>query len=380
MPITKSRDTNDNVILRDYRHASSVFLSNKEALTPKLKFQFHVYFSINDQAYSIPWSVQPNYGLGLAVKTVKLPQFSVQSFELNQYNRKRIVQTKIKYENIDLTLHDDIGNSVRNMWYNYYSYYYDDANNSQKSSNNKTPIDYDFTQRTQYQKSNPESLKQSWGYIAEGSTNGVKKPFFRNIIVYGLDRYHNFVAYTLINPVIVSFNHDTYNYSEGGGTMENRMSLSYEFVKYDSGVYDGSDPSKMIQEFAKYGYYDPLKSPRIQGGVNASPYNGRDNVVQNSNRETAEGSNNGGNHSRNSPSNPYAEQLGIDASVINNTAYKNNPTGDPYNTVLPPSVSSLPNSIRNAPFSTPVANETPLPLVPQQVNVDIADIPYYPPV
>lgn len=386
--VTKYYDTNNGVIVRDYRHASSVFLSNKEALTPRLKFQFHVYFQINDQAYSIPWSKQPNYGLSLAVKTVKLPQFTIQTHDMNQYNRKRIVQTRIKYENTEFTFHDDVGNSVRNMWYNYYSYYYDDPNNSdqppgQTSADSKAPINYNFNERTQYQKFNPQQ-RQSWGYVAEGGTNGIKVPFFRNIIIYGLDRFHNFVAYTLINPMITSFRHDTYNYNEGGGIMENSMSIAYEFVKYDEGVYDGSEPSKIIQEFAKYAYYDTLKSPRIQGGLNAPSsrsFSFNSDNVMNNNREFIEGSGDrGNNQNRRIPNNPYSAtpaptDPNVDYGAYNNV---NAPSGDPLNP--PDSLFRNDNtSIRNQPFYIPVADQTPL-ILETPLEIPPIVLPPVPPV
>jgi hypothetical protein len=55
---------------------------------------------------------------------------------MNQYNRKRIVQTKIKYDPIDISFHDDngsgvgtanLGGTVRALWKAYYNYYYFDG-------------------------------------------------------------------------------------------------------------------------------------------------------------------------------------------------------------------------------------------------------------
>ena len=47
---------------------------------------------------------------------------------MNQYNRKRIVQTKIKYDPVEINFHDDNRNLITSLWYDYYTYYYNDAN------------------------------------------------------------------------------------------------------------------------------------------------------------------------------------------------------------------------------------------------------------
>ena len=49
---------------------------------------------------------------------------------LNQYNRKRLAQTKIEYNPVQIEFHDDGGDLVRNMWYNYFKYYYKDPSNN----------------------------------------------------------------------------------------------------------------------------------------------------------------------------------------------------------------------------------------------------------
>jgi uncharacterized repeat protein (TIGR01451 family) len=38
---------------------------------------------------------------------------------------------------------------------------------------------------------------------------------------------HKYAQYVLINPLITNWNHDTYNYSEGGGIMQNTITINY---------------------------------------------------------------------------------------------------------------------------------------------------------
>jgi hypothetical protein len=64
--------------------------------------------------------------VGLMVKSVQLPTYSIDVDTMNQYNRKRLVQSKINYNPVQIIFNDDQGDLIRNMWYNYYSYYYKD--------------------------------------------------------------------------------------------------------------------------------------------------------------------------------------------------------------------------------------------------------------
>lgn len=267
--------------LRDYTHASKTFTTNSYQYAPKLKFLFHVYFDINTDALSEQITTTDNFGLD--VKNIKLPSFTFATHELNQYNRKRIVQTKIKYDSIDIHFHDDNGNMINSLWYSYYTYYYKDANNvSVKLGKNAPPPNYytgesnsnkaiNYNQKTTYAPS--ISGDDTWGYIGESSApnpeaSPVKAPFFKRITVFGFNQ-HNFIAYTLINPIITRFAHDTYDYAQSGGTMENVMTLDYETVTYHQGSMDGNKPSDIVTNFGSQTTYDTRKSPISIPGSNS---------------------------------------------------------------------------------------------------------------
>ena len=272
-----------NDYLRDYTHAAKTFRPNAYQYAPKLKFLFHVYFEINPAVYSIGLSTGTNFGL--AVKTIKLPSYSFDTHTMNQYNRKRIVQTKIKYDPIDITFHDDNGNSIRNMWYNYYTYYYKDATKPisttagrvgpQLPTNQPLNLAADYNSRNLY---NPSIYgDEDWGYIGDtsapsqtlsNSSQGTSKiPFFKNVQIYGFNQ-HNFVLYTLINPILTRFSHDTYDYSSGNGTMTNTMTIDYETVQYAEGALDGRTPSNTVPGFGLDANYDRTLSPISRLGSN----------------------------------------------------------------------------------------------------------------
>ena len=254
--------------LRDYTHASKTFRPNAYQNAPNLKFLFHVYFQLNPTGL-------PETNYGLLVKTVKLPSFNFDVTTLNQYNRKRLIQSKIKYDPVNITFHDDKGNSIRRMWKGYYNYYYADGTRPQVVFNGARgtgtaagTADASYNSRTQYQPS--ITGNESWGY--QGGTSdptGQKIPFFKNITVFGFNQ-HNFVAYTLINPIITSFSHDTYDYAQGNGTMEHQLTLDYETVVYNEGAIDGRSPGNIATGFGDPANYDRTLSPISRPGSQAN--------------------------------------------------------------------------------------------------------------
>ena len=269
--------------LRDYTHASKTFRSNGYQYAPKLKFLFHVYFDINTSAYAQNVSVA---NFGLLVKSVSLPSFTFATHELNQYNRKRIVQTKIKYEPISIKFHDDNGTAdgttaggiIHQLWKAYYTYYYKDgtkpnvilsgARGAARTAENGQPAGAaNYNQRTTYTPS--ITGNDDWGYIGETTSSAVKQPFFNNITIFGFNQ-HNYTAYTLINPLLTKMGQDTYSYSEGNGTMEMSMDVNYETVVYNEGAMDGNSPGNIVTGFGDNATYDRTLSPIAQLGSNSN--------------------------------------------------------------------------------------------------------------
>lgn len=278
-----------NDYLRDFTHASKTFRSDAYSFSPKFKFLFHVYFNLNQNLISTIGDNLIKEGkllnFGLAVKNIQLPKYTFDLHDMNQYNRKRIVQSKIKYDPVTINFHDDNAGVIKKLWYTYYTYYYKDA--TQKDSNLRTPKSRNNTPPTNPNGSQSGDISRrniydnsisgtaDWGYIGEASSTPqtalaasvgqTKAPFFRSIDVYGFNQ-HSFTLYRLINPVIESFGHDTYDYSQANGTMENTMSLRYETVKYYEGGLDGKKPDEIVFGFGDVANYDRTLSPIARPG------------------------------------------------------------------------------------------------------------------
>lgn len=264
--------------LRDYQHASKTFRTNSYANSPKFKFLFHVEFKINSEVLQKVFPNLKDQNFGLLVKSVQLPKYTFSVAELNQYNRKRLVQTKIKYEPVSIAFHDDNANLIRTLWYSYYTYYYKDATqfdailHEERAGGRGQRASMDYNKRTLYDPNLSEQNQLDWGFTAE-IPQGLKideygdaKPiFFRSIDIYGFNQ-HNFAMYSLINPLISGFEHDQYDYSQGNGTMQNQMTIQYETVKYYEGSIDGRTPDKIIKTFGRNENYDRTLSPIARPG------------------------------------------------------------------------------------------------------------------
>ena len=274
--------------LKDYEHAAKTFETNGYQLSPRLKFLYHVFFNINTG--QIP-QLQAAYGsgtvetIGMMVKSIDLPKYKIDTTVMNQYNRKRVIQSKIRYEPSRIQLHDDQSDLIRNMWYNYYTYYYKDPSQKYQSVPNTSgtlgmlqSMSNGFNYNTNDIYS--QTLQSAdWGFIGESYSDGTntgtnstgKPPFFRDITIYGLSQ-KKYASYVLINPIISQWNSDTYDYSENGGTMKNDVTIEYETVKYYSGAIGGQKPSSKVAGFADPAHYDIVPSGITRPGGSQSVF------------------------------------------------------------------------------------------------------------
>lgn len=227
-----------DVTIKDYAHAARIFVDDNFRLLPKQKFLFHVVFGINQSAVKDLTTVQKNRNeISLLVKSASLPNYTIKTETLNQYNRKKIIQTTHEYQPITIKFRDDSANIVNKLWWNYYSYYFAD------------PITADAPgayARNAMKKKNNNSY---------GLDNKSTKPFFNHITIYQLTR-HEYNFYKLVNPVISGWNHEGMDYSNIGHN-ENTMTVGYEAVSYGSGII-GDDTSPT--DFGS-AHYDTTPSP-----------------------------------------------------------------------------------------------------------------------
>jgi len=217
--------------IRDFRHASRIFVDNNYELLPKPAFIFYVYFNINPAANIVfAPNVLRKIEAGVLAKSVDLPKFRMDFKTYNAYNRKDNIQTKINYEPIQMVLHDDSANVIRDLWQSYMKHYYRDTDyalNTSYGSNNYSQNKY--TTR-------PTDV---WGYTPL-TTNSVD--FFTSIHIYSMSK-KRYSLYELVHPKIESFEHGRHDASATTALLEHTMRLNYETVNYSEGdIFEGSLP------------------------------------------------------------------------------------------------------------------------------------------
>jgi hypothetical protein len=269
----------------DFQHAARLYTDNMYALTPKAGWMYYTYFVINPKAQTaisqgagksssllgtigqvlgganvkgvLANGKNQNLEAGMLVKGVDLPKFTIQTEQLNQYNRRTNIQTKINYSPVTVNFHDDMSNTTNELWQSYFRYYYADSAYASASSpttdsaNGATNPAYG---NTKYSPTTPVPPN------AYGLNNNQGEPFFRAIIVYQLNR-SVFNSYILINPLVTAWDHAHLDQTQNT-LSENKMTVQYETVFYGKGKVKRDNPPG----FATF-HYDTTPSPlSIQGG------------------------------------------------------------------------------------------------------------------
>jgi hypothetical protein len=241
--------------IKDRQHAARLFVDNNFRLAPKSDWIFHVFFDLDQSLTRIKDSMKL-VEHGMLVKSVDLPKFSIQSKTLNEYNRPNVVQTKISYNDINITFHDDQANVVRGLWYDYLTYYYRDLDIGYSSTSGAvnpahySPSLYNDSQR---------GLLNRFGYSPRSYDAQNEQQYIKAIRIYSLHQ-KRFSEYTLVNPTIAGFQHGTHNTGSGTG-MECSMSIVYETVLYASGFVT----KNTVRGFADL-HYDKSPSPLTPAG------------------------------------------------------------------------------------------------------------------
>ena len=239
--------------MKDYQHASRLYIDDNYKLMPKQKFLFHVVFDLDETVAETAFAPNERYGLNMLVKSCDLPRYNMSMEEKTQYNKKMYAATRIAYEPVNITFHDDHADTVNAFWKKYYEYHIADSvsmNSELQASNTKDDL-YDWGD------------KRTTNKFGMDTPNQRKRPYLKGIDIFVLHK-QRFTSMSLINPVIGSFSHDNLDQADGTGIMSNTMQILYETVIYSSGLV------KEIDSFATL-HYDREPSPLtvLGGGTNS---------------------------------------------------------------------------------------------------------------
>ena len=242
--------------MKDFRHASRLYIDDNYRLMPKQKFMFHVMIQTDESMFVNGYNPQEDVQLDMLVKSCDLPRYGMNLEELVQYNKKSYVATRIQYEPVNITFHDDHADTVNAFWKKYYEYHIADSVNAGTSgltiSDTKDNAYDDIRDRRQFSKFGLDTPKKK------------KKPYLKSIIIFLLHK-QRFTSMQLVNPVIGSFAHDTVDNADGAGTLSNVMQVYYETVLYDSGIVKRDIPGFATLNYDK----EPSPLSVLGGGTNS---------------------------------------------------------------------------------------------------------------
>ena len=241
--------------MKDFRHASRLYLDDNYKLMPKQKFLFHVVFNLDEELHFTKFASNERHELNMLVKSCDLPRYGMNLEEKVQYNKKMYTATRIQYEPVNIVFHDDHADTVNAFWKKYYEYYIADS------------VSVNFDLQISNQKDNYYDSKENYTNTKYGLDTPVqrKKPFLKGIEIFVLHK-QRFTSMTLVNPVIGSFAHDNLDQADGAGILSNTMQIFYETVVYKSGIINKNN----VPGFATIHYdHEPSPLTVLGGGTNS---------------------------------------------------------------------------------------------------------------
>jgi hypothetical protein len=295
--------------LGDFQHAARLYNANSFRLAPKTKYLYHVVLNINPDAIkSTTFRQQHMTAINLLVKNVDLPSFKVSVSTVHQYNRKKQVQTKLDYDPVNIIFHDDNLGVTTQLWSLYYGYYFADSSHggsagsiAQAGSSGITGFLGSLGGAFEGAAKLASGVNNLLGRIAGpggsseagvpaayqrntykgeelnkfryGLDNNSSAPFFSSIQIFQLSR-HQYQSYTLINPIITSWQHEKLDQADTTTPSANAMTIAYEAVIYGQGAVSEGNPKGFATE-----YYDKSPSPLTLAGGGTTSLFGQGGVL-----------------------------------------------------------------------------------------------------
>ncbi len=235
------------------RHATYNFNQAAQSLfinQPRFPFEYYVNIGLNNVGtaktfISDFFNTASLEQIMPLVKMVEMPSMKIETTPLNQYNRKRLSQTKIAYEPIKMVFHDVADGKTLKFWDMYYRYYFADGNEPGKNQSKKlqtfggTNSNLAGTSPSSTNTNGDKSAIQN--IVSDTLDNhnfGFNLPTVENIrnLIQTIEIYQvhggRFNQVTLVNPRISSFNHDMLNYAASDKTLEITFLFEYEYAYY----------------------------------------------------------------------------------------------------------------------------------------------------
>lgn len=256
-----------NMAIRDSHTASNTHLKPSQqgdniawAGIPRPKFLFGVRFFKRQEQSGLGYGEDRQKNPAFVLKYIDRPKVSFDTETMNQYNKKRLVYTQVKYEPITMRFYDSVDDRVLDLIYEYCSYYFGDFN--LKRTND---FDYDVFNSEFW------TNAAGWGYSTKsaGIFTGQKRNFFDRIELYHFfgGQYNKFI---IENPKIVSFDHDSNDYEQGQQGTEITLTMQFEGIIYEGTGFPVDDQIASIFGFEQGQYSQHLELSDVNNKTSGS--------------------------------------------------------------------------------------------------------------
>jgi len=215
--------TSPPVLFRNKQLANHFFGSDAAGqqmrAIPRAKFMYYVNFVVDSTVTAIypelTYLGDWRDGISFMVKSIDRPSIDMQTIEVNEYNRKRVVYNKVKYAPTNITFHDTVDDRMHSIWLKYFQYYFGDSRPKTDAAKHSALVESSF-----YDSS-------GWGFRPINEA----KNFFQQIEIYAIfgGRY---TQINYINPRITRIEWQRFDSASGAETTEVSMGLDYEFIEY----------------------------------------------------------------------------------------------------------------------------------------------------
>jgi len=223
---------------RDFRNA---YHYNPSQDPPRQQFGGYVSFVLDRDLFGQPFFDEVNNDelrvrMSSLVRTADMPQVEFQTQTMNEYNKKKIVNTGVQYQPVTIRVVDTASNAWLQIIMKYFAYHYMNPRNKGQQGDrdiNSTNIGWggaDFI-GAQYGAGGTYDSNR-YGYNPNANPN-----FFERID-YVLYHGQKGVQYSLLNPVMTGFTHTPIDYASND-VAEFTMTFQYEgFTTYDQTNFD----------------------------------------------------------------------------------------------------------------------------------------------
>jgi len=217
-----------------------------QSLIPRFRFQFNVsihYMGPNgEEKFISTWSADSGSKPAFRISGITLPTHAAKMSTLNQYNKKRVIQTGVEYNPVVLSAYDTRDGALEDFLLAYHQHYY---NGVMYGDDAKYINDINIGERFAFGNSIYGDNSSLTGYSAPKDRNFIKK-----IVIERVSSPKDTIITVIHNPFIQSLEADPLSYDDNQ-TMQYRITFMYEGYSIGSppDLTDSGSPTPLDKQY-----------------------------------------------------------------------------------------------------------------------------------